>query len=559
MLKTLIVLPDGRELFSGGPGAAVVSARLTRSVNRGSVLTLGSVCPAEFSCTLTEAAEVQIGEGDELVLWHVDDRARRHKVGIFIAESTVRKGISTVELTARDRLVLLEKDLTDWLSLRDLWPYSLRELAGMVCRECGLELDDRQFPNGDYPVQQFTAQGITGTQLMQWVGQIAGCFCRANADGVVELDWYTPTDRVVIAPTPPEPFWSWDESGHLTIRADTITVVRDFWGDVELESETASATFTEPGDLALDPGLPTTLFYYRGSLSRSTGAIAPVERVVLRRTAADAGVSWPKAALTDPNTYVLSGNFLFSAVEEPSTQAVAQSLYDQLSRVSYTPGRVEVPADPSLQPGQILRLTDSRGEGITLYIMTVSCDGSRMEAVCQGTARRDSPAAVSGTRFEGLSGKVMELRADVDGLQVQSSDTAGKLTELGIDVEGLHTRVSRQEETAQGVQQRLSTVEQTASSVDIAVKSIRQTGVEQIVTKSGYSFTDEGLVISKQGQQMHNLLDCTGMYVSRSGERILQANHLGVEATDVTVRNYLVMGVHSRFEDYGDGTACFYI
>ena len=41
---------------------------------------------------------------------------------------------------------------------------------------------------------------------------------------------------------------------------------------------------------------------------------------------------------------------------------------------------------------------------------------------------------------------------------------------------------------------------------------------------------------------------------------MLKADASGVEATDVTVNNYLVIGDHARFENYPTGrTACFYI
>ena len=44
----------------------------------------------------------------------------------------------------------------------------------------------------------------------------------------------------------------------------------------------------------------------------------------------------------------------------------------------------------------------------------------------------------------------------------------------------------------------------------------------------------------------------------------LQANNEGVVATDVKVRNYLIIGKHARFENYSDGvdsqrTACFFV
>ena len=63
---------------------------------------------------------------------------------------------------------------------------------------------------------------------------------------------------------------------------------------------------------------------------------------------------------------------------------------------------------------------------------------------------------------------------------------------------------------------------------------------------------------------MENTLDNTGMYVKRSDDVMLQANADGVIATDVSVRNYLIVGNHARFEDYSDGTdnartACFWI
>ena len=51
-------------------------------------------------------------------------------------------------------------------------------------------LVNTQLPNGSYPVQKFSAEGITGRQLMQWIGQAAGRFCRATAEGKVEFSWY---------------------------------------------------------------------------------------------------------------------------------------------------------------------------------------------------------------------------------------------------------------------------------------------------------------------------------------------------------------------------------
>lgn len=88
--------------------------------------------------------------------------------------------------------------------------------------------------------------------------------------------------------------------------------------------------------------------------------------------------------------------------------------------------------------------------------------------------------------------------------------------------------------------------------------------VNSVTTTTGYKFDADGLMIYKSGQDMKNLLDNTGMYVTRSGEEILSANNEGVSAINLSARQYLVVGGNSRFEDYSNEkdtkrTACFYI
>ena len=107
-------------------------------------------------------------------------------------------------------------------------------------------------------------------------------------------------------------------------------------------------------------------------------------------------------------------------------------------------------------------------------------------------------------------------------------------------------------------------LKQNSGEISIAVKKILDDGVGQVTTESGYTFNADGLHIQKPGEEMENTLDNTGMYVKRSEDVMLQANANGVIATDVSVRNYLIVGNHARFEDYSDGTdnartACFWI
>ena len=80
------------------------------------------------------------------------------------------------------------------------------------------------------------------------------------------------------------------------------------------------------------------------------------------------------------------------------------------------------------------------------------------------------------------------------------------------------------------------------------------------VKETGYTFDKNGLNIHKSGEEMHNTLDNTGMYVRRNGTDVLVANNEGVNAINLTARQYLIIGNNARFENYqSNRTACFYI
>ena len=112
--------------------------------------------------------------------------------------------------------------------------------------------------------------------------------------------------------------------------------------------------------------------------------------------------------------------------------------------------------------------------------------------------------------------------------------------------------------------QSMADLKVQSDNVNIEVQKIVNYGVDKVTTSMGYTFNDDGLHIQKPGQEIVNTLDDEGMSVTRGEEVMLQADKDGVIATDVKVRNYLIIGKHARFEDYNDGTdskrtACFWV
>lgn len=114
-------------------------------------------------------------------------------------------------------------------------------------------------------------------------------------------------------------------------------------------------------------------------------------------------------------------------------------------------------------------------------------------------------------------------------------------------------KISSIEQTADGIRVQISNIE---SSLDREITSVR--------TTTGYTFNADGLTIHKDGEEITNKLDNTGMYVNRGEEDILIANNEGVEAINLTAKQYLVVGANTRFENFAtesddSRTGCFFI
>ena len=351
-------------------------------------------------------------------------------------------------------------------------------------------------------MQKSTARGLAGRQLLFWVGEAACRFLRATPEGTLLLDWYTPAEKTVSA------------SGED--------------------------------------------FYYQDTLTYSDYRTAPIDRVQLRFDEKDVGTIYPPEAAG--NTYAVTGNYLLTAQDAQSLLPVAEALYGALSGVQFTPCKLTVPSRLGIREGQILRVQTPSGEELTAYVMSRTASRGRDTLECTGSYAREASAAVTSQSYKALSGKLLRLQTNVDGLTVENQDMAGNLAELALDVEGIRTKVSQQETKQEEMEEKQTLLEQNAQSITISVQEIREKGVSRVETETGYTFDKDGMRISKSGEEMENRLDNTGMYVTRSGEGILTANNQGVQALNLTARQYLVAGQHARFEDYTEGrTACFWI
>lgn len=340
MLKTIIRLPDGTEIGSGaGEAWSIRSATLTECVNSGTELTIGSVCSACLELEILDTAgTLALIANDLITLIKEDDAGQRVQVGIFHMEQPTKASVNVYKVTAYDAVSYLDCDLTAWLQGLTQWPYRLDTFAQMVCRACGLELITGDTPNGEFPVQQFYKSGVTGRQLMRWVAEIACRFCRATADGKIELAWYTPSGVTV------EPV-----------------------GDNR---------------------------YFAGTLVYEDYEVTKIDGVRLRLAQSDSGALWPDNEADNP--YVITGNpILLARVTEDMIPYLTTIKQELEALAWYVPCQFAMPARLDLRPGQLLDVVDKYGKRITTCIMSKIQTGNRDSYESTGSVSRDSSSAVN--------------------------------------------------------------------------------------------------------------------------------------------------------------------
>ena len=395
MLQPILTLPSGTELKGGSPGSAVKSLTLHTAVNAGQEFTIGSAFSdyIEAEIWADPGGSLQITAGDALTYYRQDDAGSRTKVGVFYAEKPTRTKRNSYKVTAYDTMSKLDAGFSGWLHANQAqFPKTIWQLVQLACQRAGVTLASSSLPiNGSYSVQAFYADDLTCRQIISWAAEAAGCYAHMNADG--KLQFLTYTDKRSTAKITPD-------------------------------------------------GASNSTAYYADSLSYEDYTVKAIEKVQIRQSDSDVGVIYPDST-TATNTYAVQGNLLLTTGTEANLKSVVQNLYNVLKNVTYTPCKVSVPSSSGLACGQIVHVKDARGREFDTYLMSATISSGKASFESVGSASRESSSAVNSQSYKNLTGKMLEIKTSVDGLEVKASDLTGKYTDLKATVDGLSAEVKK--------------------------------------------------------------------------------------------------------------------
>ena len=390
MVKNILVLDDGTEIAAGTVGQnAILSLTCTETVSKTTDLCPGAACSNKLEITIwvEPGTDLPITSGTRLTHYR-ETSGHRTLAGTYWAVKPTSQTRNTYKVYAYDAVSRLDSVQSTWLrSIQDQFPMTLWKFAGLVAQRCGVTIANSSLPrNGTYLVQAFYADNLTGRQLLAWVAEASCTFLRATSDGKIEFAWYT--------------------------------------------------------DYSTSQSIGPTV-YIRDGLSHDKFQTAPVVKVQIRQSDDDVGVLYPSDE-SGSNALVIQGNLLLTSATADALKPVAQAIFETMQGVTYTPLKVTVPADfPLPAPGNIVSVTDARGNVLSSYIMTRKISGQQVTLESTGNATRDGTAAVNEQSYKNLTGKMLEIKTSVDGLEVKASDLTGKYTDLKATVDGLSSEVKK--------------------------------------------------------------------------------------------------------------------
>ena len=471
MYQPILTLSSGTELKGGSPGSAVKSLTLHTAVNAGQEFTIGSAFSdyIEAEIWADPGGSLQITAGDALTYYRQDDAGNRTKVGVFYAEKPTRTKRNSYKITAYDNMSKLDADFSGWLHANQAqFPKTIWHLVQLACQRAGVTLASSSLPiNGSYSVQAFYADDLTCRQIISWAAEAAGCYAHMNADG--KLQFLTYTDKRSTAKITPD-------------------------------------------------GASNSTAYYADSLSYEDYTVKAIEKVQIRQSDSDVGVIYPDST-TATNTYAVQGNLLLTTGTEANLKSVVQNLYNVLKNVTYTPCKVSVPSSSGLACGQIVHVKDARGREFDTYLMSATISSGKASFESVGSASRESSSAVNSQSYKNLTGKMLEIKTSVDGLEVKASDLTGKYTDLKATVDGLSSEVKKDTKITGG------------GNMILGSESFRNATYDG--NSSGVSYGDDGsATITNANTNRYFIFNTAGARITKGVTLCLSVMYKPISGTD---------------------------
>ena len=504
MLRNKLVRSDGTVIGS----SVIISCEYSEEVNSSTNLSVGDITASELTVELLATEAVY--QDDVFTYYMVEDDVET-QIGVFKAEKPTIASRTSIKFSAYDNVVRTEKLFSEWLrGNQGLFPMTLLDLTRYACYYCGVTLATTDFPHASMTVNAFYDDGITCRQIIGWAAAIAGRFVRANAVGDIEFAWYEDATHIVCNPSSYGETSSisvtHDGNGNVSINGEGMTVTDDGKGNVTVNAPGVAAVFSA-GNVSLVEEVVVP--YFQGGLTYENYTVDAITRVQLNHSENDVGTIFPADATG--NCLTITSNVILGACAAEDVSSVAASLYNQLCGIAYVPMKIRIPRTSRVRAGSIIRVCSPFGDIFQTYVMrmTLAADGTSLEST--GDKSYGTDVAVAYANHTNVTGKVLDVRQSVSGLEVKNADLANSVSEVKLTTDEIKTSVSSVGSRVDGVEYTMSTkFEQTSEDIKLQfttlqgnIDAVNEDLQKKYAERTKYiRFVDGDIVLGENGNSL---------------------------------------------------------
>lgn len=126
--------------------------------------------------------------GNEILLLYSDAVTEKIRLCTMTVVEAPYQNSSIITLTCQDNMMKFDRDYSE---SKLKYPATRSEIIRDACNVCGVQLQTVTFDNDDYVIEtRPDDQQLTFRQVLAWVAQIGGQFCRCDSYGRLCIAWY---------------------------------------------------------------------------------------------------------------------------------------------------------------------------------------------------------------------------------------------------------------------------------------------------------------------------------------------------------------------------------
>ena len=127
-------------------------------------------------------------DGNEIYIKYDDAEIERIRLCTMTVVDAPYQNSSILTLTCQDNMMKFDKDYSE---SKLQYPATRSEIIRDACKVCGVSLQTVTFANDDYVIQERPSdEQLTFRQVISWVAQIGGQWCRCDSYGRLCIAWY---------------------------------------------------------------------------------------------------------------------------------------------------------------------------------------------------------------------------------------------------------------------------------------------------------------------------------------------------------------------------------